>query len=195
MEHLGTKRLETERLILRRFTLNDTESMFNNWANDNEVYEYMTTPAHSDINATENVIKQWIQNYQKNEFYLWAIVLKDINEPIGRISAVEKNDTIKMVHIGYVVGKKWWKKGIASEALNRYIEYFFEDVGINRIEGKHVIGNENSGKVMKKCGMKYEGLMRQECLCNKGVLDTVNYAILAEDYFNDKNRIKGKIIT
>ena len=183
MEHLGTKELETERIILRRFTICDAEKMYKNWANDDEVTEYLTWPSHNDINVSKNILEQWIQSYEKSDFYQWAIVLKDINEPIGTISVVEKNDRIKMVSIGYAIGKKWWRKGITSEALNIIIKFFFEEVCLNRIQAKHVVGNENSGKVMIKCGMKYEGLMRQEHLCNHGLLDTLNYAILAEDYF------------
>ncbi len=183
MEHLGTKELETERLLMRRFTIYDAEKMFANWANDKEVFEYWNWPYHSDIKITKNILKQWVQNYEKKDFYQWAIILKDINEPIGKISVVDKDDRTQMVAIGYCIGKKWWKKGITSEALNAIIKFFFEDVGINRIAAKYVVGNDNSGKVMVKCGMKYEGLMRQEYLCNKGLLDTINYAILAEDYF------------
>jgi ribosomal-protein-alanine N-acetyltransferase len=184
VEHLGTKELETERLVLRRFTIHDAEKMFHNWANDDEVTEYLTWPSHCSIDTSKNILEQWIQKYDKNDFYQWAIVPKDVNEPIGTISVVENNDRIKMVALGYCIGKKWWNNGITSEALDKLIKFFFEEVGLNRIEAKHVIGNDNSGKVMLKCGMKYEGLMKQEHLCNKGLLDTLNYAILAEEYFN-----------
>ena len=183
MEHLGTKELESKRLILRRFTLNDAQNVFKNWANDDEVTKYLTWPTHKDINTTKYVLEQWIKNYEKKDFYQWAIVLKEINEPIGSISSVKTDDEIKMVHIGYCIGKKWWNKGITSEALNVLLKYFFEEVGVNRIESRHDTNNPNSGKVMKKCGMKYEGLMRQADKNNQGLGDTVYYGILAEDYF------------
>jgi [ribosomal protein S5]-alanine N-acetyltransferase len=90
---------------------------------------------------------------------------------------------MKMVHIGYCIGKKYWNKGITSEALSVLIKFFFEEVGINRIESRHDTNNPNSGKVMEKCGMKYEGLMRQADRNNQGIGDTIYYGILAEDYF------------
>ena len=66
-----------------------------------------------------------------------------------------------MVHIGYCISKKWWNKGITSEALKALIKYFFEEVGVNRVESRHDPSNPNSGKVMMKCGMKYEGTIRE----------------------------------
>jgi ribosomal-protein-alanine N-acetyltransferase len=65
MEHLGTKELETERLILRKFTKNDAKVMFNNWANDDEVTKYLTWPTHNAINVTLSVLEQWLQSYEK----------------------------------------------------------------------------------------------------------------------------------
>jgi len=182
MEHLGTKELETKRLILRRFRLDDAEKMFNNWANDNEVTKYLVWSPHNEINITKNVLEQWTQKYVKNDFYQWAIELKEINEPVGSISVVHQSDDLKMVHIGYCIGKKWWNKGITSEALSALIKFFFEKVGVNRIESRHDPNNKNSGKVMAKSGMKYEGLLRQVDRNNQGIVDAVYYGILAEDY-------------
>jgi ribosomal-protein-alanine N-acetyltransferase len=91
-----------------------------------------------------------------------------------------------MVHIGYCIGKKWWHKGITSEALLALIKYFFEKVGVNRVESRHDSNNQNSGKVMSKCGMKHEGTMRQADKNNQGICDYCEYGILAEEYFKNK---------
>jgi len=183
MEHLGTKTLETERNILRKFTINDAENMFKNWANDNNVTKYLVWPSHQDLNVSKNVLEQWIQKYEEIDFYQWAIELKEINEPIGSISVVKQSDDIKMVHIGYCIGRKWWNKGIVSEALKELIKYFFENVRVNRIEARFDPNNPNSGKVMAKCGMKYEGHMKQADKNNQGIVDTIYYGIVAEEYF------------
>jgi ribosomal-protein-alanine N-acetyltransferase len=182
MKHIGTNGIATQRLILRRFVIDDAEYMYNNWANDNDVTKYLIWPTHENINVSRKVLMDWINNYEKPDFYQWAIVLKEINEPIGSISVVKQDDRIKMAHIGYCIGKKWWNKGITSEALKSVIKYLFEEVGMNRIESRHDPNNPNSGKVMKKCGMKYEGTMRQADWNNQGVCDFSEYAILAEEY-------------
>lgn len=189
MIHKGTVTLETERLILRRFVTLDAEAMFRNWANDPQVTKYLTWPLHSDIAASKAVIDSWLPLYENPDHYSWTIVLKEINEPIGSIAAVGQRDDIKMVHIGYCIGQKWWRCGYTSEALAEIIRFFFEDVGVNRIESRHDPRNPNSGKVMLKCGLKYEGIMRQDDINNQGVCDCVRYAILAEDYFGKEQKI------
>ena len=68
MEHKGTFQIQTERLILRRFTINDIEVAFRNWTSDDKVTEYLRWPTHKDISITESVIKDWIENYKNPEF-------------------------------------------------------------------------------------------------------------------------------
>ena len=65
MKHLGTKELESKKLLLRRFTLNDAQNVFKNWANDDEVTKYLTWSTHKDINTTKNVLEQWIKIMRK----------------------------------------------------------------------------------------------------------------------------------
>jgi ribosomal-protein-alanine N-acetyltransferase len=96
-----------------------------------------------------------------------------------------------MVHIGYCIGKRWWHRGITSEALEILIKYFFENIGVNRVEARHDPNNPNSGKVMEKCGMKYEGTMKQADKNNQGICDYCEYGVIAEDYFKKKNNNKN----
>lgn len=182
MKHRGTHRLETERLILRRFVSEDADAMYQNWAADQEVTKYLTWPAHSNPDVSRFVIKDWVKSYSDEKYYQWAIVLKENgDEPIGSISAVHMDEDIAMVHIGYCIGKTWWHKGIMSEAMKAVMDFFFEEVGFNRIEARHDPRNLNSGKVMEKCGMKYEGTMRSADRNNQGICDACYYALLKSE--------------
>ena len=67
MNHKGTIQLETERLILRRFTIDDASAMFNNWASDPEVTKFMTWPTHKDVGVSRWVLDSWIPSYEKND--------------------------------------------------------------------------------------------------------------------------------
>ncbi|MGN1029213.1 MAG: GNAT family N-acetyltransferase, partial [Bacilli bacterium] len=154
MKDLGTKTIETERLILRRFKMEDAEAMYKNWASDAEVTKFLTWPLHSSNEVTKKVLQDWINNYEKDDFYQWAIILKENGEePIGTISVVDKDEEVNMVHIGYCIGTKWWNRGVTSEALMAIIKFFIKEVGVNRVESRHDPNNPNSGKVMMKCGM------------------------------------------
>ena len=181
MNHLGTQTIETNRLILRKYKDDDAQYLYKNWASDDEVTKYLMWKTHKDV----SVSKEWIDflksNYDRKDFYEWTIVLKDIDQPIGSISVVDLKENINAVHIGYCIGRKWWHQGITSEALSALIDFFFDKVGVDRIESRHDPRNVNSGKVMQKCGMKYEGTMRNADVNNQGICDCSYYAILKSD--------------
>lgn len=188
LTHKGTIQLETERLILRRFTPKDAEPMFRNWASDPEVTKFLMWQTHTDIEVSQTIANEWVGNYESDSYYQWAIVPKDLCEPIGSIAAVKVDNAIKMVHIGYCIGKAWWRQGYTSEALAALIRFFFEEVGVNRIESRHDPRNPNSGKVMIKCDLQYEGILRQSDTNNQGICDAAYYAILAEDYYKREGK-------
>ena len=153
MKHCGTQRLESERLVLRRFVREDAGAMYKNWASDHEVTKYLTWPTHSNVDITKLVIDSWVNSYSDEKYYQWAIVLKE----------------------------NGWHQGITSEALKTVMDFFFEETDTNRIEAQHDPRNLNSGKVMEKCGMKYEGTLRAACRSNQGIHDACYYALLKSE--------------
>ena len=182
LQHKGTQLLETPRLILRRFTVDDARAMYENWASDPEVTKFLTWPPHADLEVTGQVLKSWVEGYGQNDFYQWAIVPKGLDAPIGSISVVSRNDKVRIAHIGYCIGKRWWHQGFTSEALRAVIDFLFDEVGAQRVEAMHDSNNPNSGGVMRKCGMKYEGTLRRSAVTNQGILcDACWYSILDDE--------------
>ena len=186
MKHKGTVTIETERMILRRFLSEDVDAAFCNWTSDEKVTEFLRWQTHRDITVTERVINDWIEQYKNPDYYQWAIVPKSINEPIGTISVTDLDERTGKVHIGYCIGSKWWHSGFTSEAFSAIISFFFEEVGAGRIESMHDPENPNSGRVMKKCGLIYEGTLRKSDWSNRGIVDACMYGMLASDYFKNK---------
>ncbi|MDD5934814.1 MAG: GNAT family N-acetyltransferase [Clostridiales bacterium] len=187
MKHCGTKTLETNRLILRRYTLNDAEAMYKNYASSEEVVKFLNFPVHTNVEVSKSVIQEWIDSYEKDSSYIWAIVLKENGpEPIGTISVVEQNEGVGMVNIGYSIGEKWWHQGITSEALHEVMRFFFEVVEVNRVELCHDPNNPHSGGVMRKCGLKYEGTLRRVGMNNQGICDSCYYGMLREEWNDEK---------
>ncbi len=182
MNHLGTQTIEAARLTLRRFTMADAEPMLRNWASDPEVTKYLTWPPHANVEVSRMVLSDWVKNYEKPDFYQWAIILKETGEPIGSISAVHLSDSVGLAHIGYCIGQPWWHRGYTSEALKAVIDFFFDRVGANRVEARHDPRNPHSGGVMRKCGMQYEGTLRQYDRNNQGICDASWYGILAGEH-------------
>ena len=183
MNHIGTKDIETERLVLRPFTLEDVQPMFDNWASDPEVNKYLTWPTHGSVTITEIVMKDWVDGYENPDRYNWAITLKEKgDEPIGNISAVHVDDHTESVEIGYCMGRAWWGKSVMAEALKAVIDFFMAEVGANRIYARHDTANPNSGRVMKKAGMTFEGVLRQSGRNNQGIVDLAYYSILRSEW-------------
>jgi hypothetical protein len=184
MNHLGTVELTTNRLILRKFSVPDAEMSYRNWTSDEKVTKFLRWKTHKSVEQTEKIIKAWNDKYTDKSFYQWAIALKHEPSlgPIGTISVNRYDDCINMVHLGFCIGSKWWNKGIASEALNEVIRFMFEEVKVNRIESWHDPQNIYSGKVMSKCGMKYEGTLKSGDYNNRGIVDACEYAIIAEEF-------------
>ena len=178
MNHCGTKRIETKRLILRSLTVEDADAMFRNWASDPEVTKFLTWPPHESVEATRTLLSEWSKEYEKPDFYQWGIELKSLGEVIGTISVVGMREEIDMVHIGYCIGKAWWHQGMMTETLGAAITFLFNDVKCNRIESRYDTNNPHSGAVMKNCGMQFEGILRAADKNNQGICDVGQYAIL-----------------
>ena len=186
MNLLGTKTLETDRLILRKTKDSDVEPMFNNWANDSRVTKYLTwEPYESPEQLKETYHQYLMDNQDKPDVFDWKIVLKETGEPIGSIGVVKIIENINAVEIGYCLGYDYWHKGIMTEALTKVIQFLFDEVGVNRISAHHDVNNPNSGKVMNKCGLVKEGLFKQGGRNNTGIVDICQHALIREDYNKD----------
>lgn len=183
----GTVIIETDRLVLREFAIDDAQEMFHNWAHDPEVTKYLIWTPHKDVEETEEILSGWVERYGDGSYYNWAIELKETGEVVGSITVVQQDDRARRAHIGYCLGKAWWRQGIMSEALSAVIDFLFSE-GYLRIDSRHDVNNPHSGGVMKKCGMQFEGVLKGYDWNNTGICDAAFYAILAEDYYNKKKQ-------
>ncbi len=182
MEHKGTVRLETERLILRRFTVQDVPAAYRNWTSDERTTEFLRWPTHRSADVTEGILRHWIAEYERPDFYQWAIEPRDLGEPIGTISSVGMHEPVGSVEIGYCIGSPWWGRGYVTEAMAAVMAFFFDEVRVNRVESSHDPNNPGSGRVMQKCGLKHEGIRRQADFNNRGIVDSVLYGLTAAEY-------------
>lgn len=192
MNHKGTQVLETDRLILRRFASNDIDQIYNNCWSDYEVWKWTSYAPMDNIDevktAANMFTENWLNAYERPNRYSWAIQLKSTNEVIGRFFGMNPDDRIEQVELAYELGRNWWNQGLMTEAAKAVIACFFNEVGFNRIYSYHASENPASGEVMKKCGMTYEGTLRQAGKCNYGMIDMVYYSILADEYFKQSGR-------
>ena len=159
INHMGTNSIETLRLSLRRFNEYDAEDMYLNWASDPEVVKFLPWGPHQEISVTQRRIREWMARYEHINYYNWAICLKNTNTVIGSISVEIEDDNKQSCEIGYCLGRNYWSRGIMSEALRVVMHYLFYEVGYSRIVARHDVLNIASGRVMQKCGMKFDKII------------------------------------
>ena len=182
MNTAGTKTIETERLILRRFVIEDAEDMYKNWASDPKVNTFMTWPMHTDISVSKALLENWISRYEDGRTYNWGITLKGNDHVIGNISVVDRNERTCTYELGYCLGSTFWGRGIMPEALKAVICYLFEnEKDLNRIIATHDVRNKKSGRAMQKAGMHFDGILRDSKKNNLGFHDTAYYSVLRSD--------------
>lgn len=186
--------IETERLVLRHFQEGDAEDMFKNYCSIDKVTENLIWSTHPNIEATKAYLQTVLDDYAAGlADFRFAIVWKETNEVIGVIDYMKRRDYI--YEIGWVIGDKYWGKGIMPEAANATLPLVF-DSGVVRIQAKHFVGNEKSGRVMQKIGMTHEGTLRCFAMDGHGrIRDTEMYALINPNYpnlmtQNKKNEVK-----
>lgn len=148
---MNTPKLETERLILRKFTKDDLDALFLILKAE-EVNKFLPWYPMKNLEETKKFYEErYAAKYDEPQAYAYAICLKSDNYPIGYIK-VDMNDSYDL---GYGLRKEFWHKGIVSEAAQALVEQLKKD-GIPYITATHDINNPRSGSVMKRIGMEYK---------------------------------------
>lgn len=148
--------LETERLVLRRFTMADADELVNLDA-DPDVMRYITggVPTSRDEIETE-VLPAFLDYYQRYEgFGFWAAVEKVTGEFLGWFHFRPVQDAVPgEVDLGYRLRKSAWGKGYATEGSRALIDKGFTEFGVQRVVAEAMVVNAASRRVMEKAGLK-----------------------------------------
>ncbi|AIQ47158.1 acetyltransferase [Paenibacillus sp. FSL R7-0273] len=157
----ATETIDTVRLKLRPFKMEDAPSMHANWINDIDVQSNYGEPVYSSIALVEELLHQWVLSYNRNDFYRWAIILKEHEECIGQIAFCQVDTDHRLAEIEYCIGRPYQNTGYATEALIAVIQYTFSHTPLHRLQAYHRGQNEVSGKVMQKAHMQFEGTHKE----------------------------------
>lgn len=148
---MNTPTLKTEHLILRKFTENDLEALYEIYSNE-EVNKFLPWFPLKTLEETVAFYKnQYESKYNQEHSYNYAICLRKDNYPIGYVNV----GTNGSYDFGYGLRKEFWHKGIVTEASKAVIEQLKKD-GIPYITATHDVNNPRSGRVMKRLGMNYQ---------------------------------------
>lgn len=176
MNHLGTKVLQSERLILRKFKESDAKEIYEGYVNQEGFLYY----AHKEKRTLEEEIlslKGIDEKYKRNDYYNWLITLKDNNKIIGAIN-LKVNDFNESLEFNYAIDDRYKGNGYMTESLKIVKDYCFNELKVNRLFGGCEINNIGSKKVMEKCSFVYEGTLRNYLKLRDGYHDMNLYSII-----------------
>lgn len=149
--------LETERLILRAWTLDDAPRLFE-ICGDAEVMKFLGTgKPYESIEQAEEFLR-WATAYQEeNGFCRWAVTLKENREIIGSCGFARPHGT-EEIELGYLLARKFWRKGFGTEAAAACLSYGFEKLEFREIIALTDLENVASHRVLEKIGFVRRGV-------------------------------------
>jgi len=182
LTHIGTTKIETERLILRKFRYTDDDNMLKYWISDPEIQSLYSEPVYSTKQEVKELLDKYISSYEKNDFYRWAITSKETDECIGQIAYFLVDSKNHFAEIEYCIGSLFQRKGLATEATKAVIQYGFDKMNLHKVQICHKSINLPSRKVIEKCGLTYEGTLRDFFYQDGKYIDRLYYSILKDEF-------------
>lgn len=174
--------IETERIKLRKITLEDVEDVFL-YASNEEVSKYVPWNTHKTLLDSQKFVEFILKQYEKKLILPWGIENKENGRLIGNIDLFSWQPKHKFAEISYVISKEYWGMGITTEATKEVLKFGFEKMGLVRIQAKSFIDNLASEKVMIKSGMTFEGVIRKGMYLKGQHRDLKMYSIINKEMY------------
>ncbi|WP_040949153.1 GNAT family N-acetyltransferase [Gorillibacterium massiliense] len=182
LAHCGTKRIETERLLLRPFEPHDAEDMLMYWISDPLVQSMYFEPVYSSIPEVQEMLGKIISSYNKDDYYRWAIIEKETQICIGQIAFFLVDSGNHFGELEYCIGQLFQRKGYATEATKAVVDYGFRKVHFHKIQICHADSNSASKGVISKCGFTYEGTLRDYFFIEGRYASRLYYSMLRDEW-------------
>ena len=153
------KILETERLILRQLTTDDSVFILELLNDPSFIRNIGDRNVRTIDDACSYILNGPVASYAKNGFGLYLVLLKETNESIGMCGLI-KREGLEDVDIGYALLPAFWSKGYAVEAARATMAYGKDVIGLKRLVAIVDPANEGSIRVLEKIGLRYEKMVR-----------------------------------
>ena len=173
---MKTPILETDRLVLRPFSMEDAQDVFYGWERDEEVAKYMFWTSHNDINKTIGWLEKELSKIDAEDWYRWAILSKKTGELLGT-GLIYAEEEYSKFEIAYNLSKKSWGFGYTTEAMQEIIKFAKEELKIKDIMGRHAKENPASGKILEKLGFTYIKDIQYECNRGRNIYEGKEYIL------------------
>jgi ribosomal-protein-alanine N-acetyltransferase len=174
--------IETERLLLREWVLDDVDDLYD-YAKNPNVGPHGGWKPHESKDESLDII----QNLFLDKYHCWAMVLKETGKVIGSIGyeVDKKRPDVNCRELGYAMGEDYWGRGLMTEAAKAVIRYAFDEMSLDLVSVYRSPTNHRSGRVIEKCGFVYEGILRKAYKIYDGsIRDVACYSMTKEEFEN-----------
>lgn len=194
LTHIGTDTIKTERLILRKFKISDDEAMLKYWIADEKIQSLYSEPVYTTKAEVDELLEKYINSYQKNDYYRWAIIEKNSGECIGQIAYFLVDSKNNFAEIEYCIGSDFQCigsdfqcKGYATEATKAVIQYGFNKINLHKVQICTKTINKPSKRVIEKCGFTYEGTLRDYFYMDGEYVGRLYFSMLKSEFESKQN--------
>ncbi|PFO84892.1 MULTISPECIES: GNAT family N-acetyltransferase [Bacillus cereus group] len=173
--------LYTNRLILREINISDIFDIYE-YASDKEMTTYTVWNPHTTLDDTKLFVNSILNQYAQGEFAAFGMELQMEKKLIGTCGFITYDPKEHKAELAYALSRKYWGRGLATEAAQAFLEYGFTELHFNRIEARCHTRNRQSEKVMKRLGMKYDQTIKDDLIVKGMYRDTKRYFITRDMY-------------
>ncbi|MCO6042463.1 GNAT family N-acetyltransferase [Aeoliella sp. ICT_H6.2] len=150
-------RIETQRLILRRPTMADARSIFENYASNPRVTRYLCWPTHRSLADAERFLQMLEESMRRGEQFTWLIEHRAQRKVGGSIGVVLQGNRAAL---GYCLAEELWGQGNTTEAAQAVVPLVWSLPGVERLEAVCHVEHLRSARVLEKIGLRYIGIDR-----------------------------------
>ncbi|WP_071394431.1 GNAT family N-acetyltransferase [Bacillus tuaregi] len=173
--------LQAGRIKLVQTERKHAPALFLFWS-DPDVTRYMNIETFTNVDEAITMIDLLNKLAAKKQANRYTIMTGQNDTIVGSCGFNYFDYDNEKAEIGYDLGKEYWGKGFASEAVTILLQYGFQELNLNRIEAKVAPENARSKKLLEKLGFYYEGLLRESEKTKEGFIDAMLYSILQKDF-------------
>ncbi len=152
------KELETERLMLRKITDIDAKMLYQNIFNNFDWYKFYYQVPFKSLGEYQDLVSKYKEWYLNGNHFRWGIVEKNSNEMIGAIHLHSKDTLNNNCKIGYIISYRYNKQGYAKEAVEKILDFAFQELKFHRVEADIVVENIDSIHLAESLDMQFESI-------------------------------------
>lgn len=181
-------RIQTPRLCLRKLQREDVQAYYERIGSRPEVTAGMLWEPHRDISDSAASIEKALRRYAEGKCYRWGIELPG-EGLIGVIELLGFDEKAASCSFAYMLCPEYWGQGYATEVLNAALDFAFSQLEVKQVAVDHFTTNPASGAVMRKVGMRYQGIIPEKYEKQGKKLDAAQYSITKDEFYNKETAL------